>query len=209
MQSSGTKRRIPPAQWLQRLYANFLCFPLNSQQNCTDCLEEEIRMEKTIGLIFSKLSFHRLGNGGSRRWSHTVVQSWDENPRTQEPRTGPAPLWWLAEMQCHYQQTYGVEVVMGNTSEFFEGKKRGSWVSRSLCLYVWGGEEDREMERERIWINWKKLSSPIPLAPPIRTGFLGWGCIAFASPLCLSPEVPAVLFLPLSGNYCPPMACHL
>ena len=45
--------------------------------------------------------------------------------RTQA-RAGPEPLLWLAEMQRHYQQTYGVEVVMGKTGEFFEGKKRGS-----------------------------------------------------------------------------------
>lgn len=45
--------------------------------------------------------------------------------RTQA-RKGPMPLLQLAEMQRHYQQTYGVEVVMGKTSEFVEGKRRGS-----------------------------------------------------------------------------------
>ena len=108
-------------------------------------------------------------------------------------------------MQCHYQETYGIEVVMGKTSEFVERKKRGSWVSRFVCLCVGAGEGEREKERERIWINLKKLSPPAPHLP-IRIGFLGWGCITVASPLCLSPEVPAVLFLPLSGNHCPPMA---
>ena len=45
--------------------------------------------------------------------------------RTQA-RTGPVPLLRLAEMQCHYQETYGIEVVVGKTSEFVGGKKRGS-----------------------------------------------------------------------------------
>ena len=60
----------------------------------------------------------------------------------------------LAKIQCHYQETFGIEVVMGKTSEFVEEKKGGRLSIRvyvcvcvCVCVCVFVRERDREGER--------------------------------------------------------------
>lgn len=189
----------------QRLYANFLCLPLNSRQNCADCLEEEIRMEKTLGLIFSKLSFHRLGNGGSWRWSHIVVQSWAENPSQKRAHAFVTASWNATSLSANIRCRSG-----NGQNKWICWRKKEGKLSIKVCVFVCVGSGGRQGEGEGV--NMNQLEETLLPCPP-RPAHKNWISRLRMYYVCLPsmsvPEVPAVLFLPLSGNHCPPMACHL
>ena len=180
MLSSCTKWCIPPAKWLQRLYANFFCLPLNSQQNCADCLEEEIRMEKTLGSSFLSSHFTGWEMEGPWRWSHIVVQSWDENPSQNRAGAFITASWNAMSLSGNIWHRSG-----NGQDKWICWKKKEGKLSIKVCVFVCGGGGGRKGEGEGKNMNQlEEIISPCP--PPPNTNWISrlrmyYSCLPFMS----------------------------
>lgn len=116
-------------------------------------------MEKTLGLIFSKLLFHRLGNGGSRRWSHIVVQSWDENPSQKRAHAFVTASWNATSLSANIWCRSG-----NGQNKWICWRKKEGKLSIKVCVFVCVGSGGRQGEGEGE--NMNQLEETLLPCPP-------------------------------------------